>query len=245
MSLRFNSLSGISKIHLYNSGMRYLFLLTYLVSSAVCAQALPIRISKIEGQVLYYRERALSILTERTQLQQNDLILTKEGSVTLSFEETDATFSPHSLFRVSNLKNSERHEFGEFLLGEVLVQTRNKLVDQRALEVVLAKAKVQVLGTKYLIQAAQNVETLMARQEGKFSPLPRLELIPAAVAHSDLVTQVTCFEGKVSLILDSGEKQILEAKASALYSGAGANLRVSVKDDSELATLLEGLGLKL
>lgn len=223
----------------------FVFMMILTLSNALLAQALPVKIEKVKGKVLYYRDRAMSQLTERSKLQHNDLIMTQEGRVTLEFEDTSITLSPQSLFRISNTKNTERYEFGEFYMGELLAQTREKLVDKRKLEILLAKAKVQVLGTKYIVQIASNVEMLMARQEGKFDAIPRLELIPEAVSSSDLVTQVTCIEGKVALIPDEGEKQELEANASALYSGNGVNLRLGTKDESEIKALLEGLGFSL
>src|SRR5690606_28000193 len=112
-------------------------------------------------------------------------------------------------------------------------ETRDKLVDRRRLEVTLPKAKVHVVGTRFIVQISPTVEKLLARQEGKFEELPRLELIPETVSSNDLVTQVTCLEGKVYITTDSKQNQNLEANESALYSGTGANLRVSMKDQSE------------
>ena len=208
------------------------------------ATASDVKIVALDGKVLYYRDRVLSILTERTKLQLNDLTLTQDGRVSLEFEETTLVFTPHSLFRVMNVKNSQRHQFGEFLLGEFYASTRDKLVDKRVLEILLPKAKVHIVGTRYTVQIAPNVETLTERQEGKFKPLPRLELIPETVSSNDLVTQITCFEGKVFVTTDSGQNQELELYDSALYSGSGANIRISKKDENELSRLFESLGFK-
>lgn len=220
--------------------MKYFCLLIFLMSSTLFA--VEVKITNLNGNVLYYRDRVISILTERTQLKIDDIIMTKDGRVSLVFKDTTLSFSPHSLFRVTNLKNDQRHEFGEFLMGDFYSVTREKLVDRRRLEVLLPKAKVHIVGTRYIVQIAPSVEILMARQEGKFQELPRLELIPEAVSSNDLITQITCFEGKVSVITDSAQGKDLEVNESALYSGAGANLRVSAKDQAELAALFENLG---
>ena len=206
------------------------------------AQAVPVKITNLKGSVQYYRDQVFSKLTERTQLKLDDLVLTNEGRVSLVFEDTTLSFSPHSIFKVMNIKNQDRHQFGEFLIGEYSSITRDKLVDRRKLEVLLPRAKVTVVGTKYLIQIAPSVEKLLSRQEGKFEPQPRLELIPETVASNDLVTQVSCLEGKVEVVTDSGQNKTLEVNESALYSGVGANLRVSMKDTSELEALYQGLG---
>lgn len=222
--------------------MKFLVAFTCLLSSSLFAQALPVKIKELKGKVLYYRARTMSILTERTELKSDDLIMTKDGRVSLVFEETTLSFSPHSLFRIMNLKNDERHQFGEFLIGEFYSQTRDKLVDRKRLEVTLPKAKVHVIGTRYIVQIAPSVEKLLERQEGKYEELPRLELIPETVSSNDLVTQVTCFEGKVAITTDSKQNQEIEAGESALYSGSGANLRVVTKDQSELTSLFQSLG---
>lgn len=222
--------------------MTFALLLTLTFCTSLWAQALPIKILHLKGKVLYYRDRTMSVLTERTELKSDDMIMTKDGRVSLEFEETTLSFAPHSLFRVMNLKNSERHQFGEFLIGEFYSTTRDKLVDRRRLEVTLPKAKVHVIGTRYIVQISPSVEKLLERQEGKYEELPRLELIPETVSSNDLVTQVTCLEGKVSISTDSKQSQELEANESALYSGSGANLRVSMKDQSELTTLFQSLG---
>lgn len=228
---------------------KILFLLLMILSTQLLAQAVPVKIESIKGKVLYYRAQTISILTKRTELKNDDLIMTKDGNVSLIFEDTTISLSSHSLFRIMNLKNKERHQFGEFLMGEYASVTRKKLVDRRRLEVILPKAKVHVIGTKFVIQIAENVEQLMERQKGQFMPkaipLPRLELIPAAVSSPDLVTQVTCFEGKVFVETDSGQKQQLEYKESALYSGNGANLRVTMKDEAELESMATSLAFEI
>lgn len=220
--------------------MKFVFIFLLLLSTKLFA--VEVKIANLNGNVLYYRDRVISILTERTQLKIDDIIMTKDGRVSLVFEDTTLSFSPHSLFRVTNLKNDQRHEFGEFLMGDFYSVTREKLVDKRRLEVLLPKAKVHIVGTRYIVQIAPSVEVLMARQEGKFQELPRLELIPEAVSSNDLITQITCFEGKVSVITDSAQGKDLEINESALYSGAGANLRVNAKDQAELTALFENLG---
>lgn len=222
--------------------MRFLIALTFLFCSSLFAQALPIKIKSLKGKVMYYRDRTMSVLTERTVLKSDDLIMTKDGRVSLEFEETTLSFAPHSLFRIMNLKNSERHHFGEFLIGEFYSQTRDKLVDRRRLEVTLPKAKVHVIGTRYIVQISPSVEKLLERQEGKYEELPRLELIPETVSSNDLVTQVTCLEGKVAITTDSKQNQEIEVNESALYSGTGANLRVVMKDQTELLSLFQSLG---
>lgn len=209
-----------------------------------CGFATDIKIKSVTGNVIYYRDRVMSVLTPKTQLRLDDLILTQDGRLVLEFEETTLVFTPHSLFKVMNVKNSQRHQFGEFLMGEFYASTRDKLVDKRVLEVLLPRAKVHIVGTRYIVQIAPSVEILMQRQEGKFQKLPRLELIPEAVSSNDLVTQVTCFEGKVFVTTDSGQNQELEVNDSVLYSGVGANIRISKKDEAELATLFESLGFK-
>lgn len=224
--------------------MKFLVPLMLFLCSSLSAQTLPVRIKNLKGKVLYFRNQTMSVLTDRTKLKSDDLIMTKDGRVSLEFEETTLSFSPHSLFRVMNLKNSERHHFGEFLMGEFYSQTRNKLVDRRRLEVALPKAKVHVIGTRYIVQISPSVEKLLERQEGKFEELPRLELIPETVSRNDLVTQITCLEGKVGITTDSKQNQELEANESALYSGTGANLRVVMKDQSELASLFQSLGFE-
>lgn len=225
---------------------KYIFLISLLSFSSICfAQALPIEIKSVSGKVLYYRAQTMSALTTRSKLKADDLIMTKDGRVSLIFEDTTISLSPHSLFRVLNLKNKERFQFGEFLMGEYASVTRKKLVDRRRLEVLLPKAKAHVVGTRFIIQIATNVEKLLERQKGEFSEIPRLELIPAAVSNPDLVTQVTCFEGKVNIETDSGQKQSLEFKESALYSGNGANLRVTMKDEGELESIASSLGFEI
>tara|TARA_R110000868_G_scaffold143075_14_gene360810 strand:- start:2185 stop:2895 length:711 start_codon:yes stop_codon:yes gene_type:complete len=220
--------------------MKFLALILCFMSSFALADA-PLEIVSIKGKVLYYRERVISILTEKTVLKNDDLIMTKDGRVSLQFEDTTLEFSPHSLFRVMNLKNKERHQFGEFLMGDFSSTTRKKLVDTRRLEVLLPKSKVHVIGTKYIVQIAANVEKLLSRQKGEFEELPRLELIPEVVASNDLVTQITCFEGKVFVKTDSGQEKQLEKSESVLYSGNGANLRMTLKDDSDLELIRDGL----
>ncbi|MBH46552.1 MAG: hypothetical protein CME71_00100 [Halobacteriovorax sp.] len=219
--------------------MKFLFLALFF-SQVVVAQT-AIEIASIDGKVLYYRDRVISILTEKTILKNDDLIMTKAGRVSLQFEDTTLDFAPHSLFRVMNLKNKERHQFGEFLMGDFSSSTRKKLVDTRRLEVLLPKSKVHVIGTKYVVQIAANVEKLLTRQKGEFEELPRLELIPEVVASNDLVTQITCLEGKVFVKTDSGQEKTLEKSESVLYSGNGANLRLTLKDESDLESLREGL----
>ncbi len=209
------------------------------------SQAIPVEIKKISGKVLYYRARAFSVLTEKSQLKADDLVMTKDGRVTMKFEDTTISLAPHSLFKILNLKNKERHQFGEFLMGEYSSVTRNKLVDRKRLEVILPKAKVHVVGTRYVVQIAMNVEKLLERQKGEFAELPRLELIPDAVSNPDLVTQVTCYEGKVHVTTDSGQNKVLDYKESALYSANGANLRVTMKDEAELETIASNLGFQI
>src|SRR5690606_16711637 len=138
--------------------MKFFLLVVTIFSSSLFAQALPIKIKTLKGKVLYYRDRTMSVLTERTTLKGDDLILTKDGRVSLEFEETTLSFSPHSIFRVMNLKNNERHHFGEFLIGEFYSETRDKLVDRRRLEVTLPKAKVHVVGTRFIVQISPTVE---------------------------------------------------------------------------------------
>ncbi|PIP91484.1 MAG: hypothetical protein COW01_02100 [Bdellovibrionales bacterium CG12_big_fil_rev_8_21_14_0_65_38_15] len=224
-------------------------LILFIFNTSLWAQAVPVKIEKIKGKVLYYRAQTMSILTERSELKNDDLVMTKDGSISLIFEDTTISLSPHSLFRVMNIKNKERYQFGEFLMGEYSSVTRKKLVDKRRLEVILPKAKVHVVGTRFIIQIAPNVEQLMERQKGKemAAPieLPRLELIPTAVSSPDLVTQVTCFEGKVFVETDSGQKKQLEYKESALYSGNGANLRVTMKDEAELESMASALAFEI
>ncbi|MFX3675473.1 MAG: hypothetical protein ACN6I6_00395 [bacterium] len=218
-----------------------LFLIVFLLFSQVAVANTAVEIASIKGKVLYYRDRVISILTEKTILKNDDLIMTKEGRVALQFEDTTLDFAPHSLFRVMNLKNNERHQFGEFLMGDFSSTTRKKLVDTRRLEVLLPKSKVHVIGTKYVVQIAANVEKLLTRQKGEFEELPRLELIPEVVASNDLVTQITCFEGKVFVKTDSGQEKPLEKSESVLYSGNGANLRLTLKDENDLESLRDGL----
>ncbi len=224
-------------------------LIFFILSASLWAQAVPVKIANIKGKVLYYRAQTMSILTERSELKNDDLVMTKNGHVSLQFEDTTISLAPHSLFRVMNLKNKERYQFGEFLMGEYSSVTRKKLVDKRRLEVLLPKAKVHVVGTRFIIQIASNVEQLMERQKGEAMEapieLPRLELIPSAVSSPDLVTQVTCFEGKVFVETDSGQKKQLEYKESALYSGNGANLRVTMKDEAELESMASALAFEI
>lgn len=225
--------------------MRKLSFILFIISLNTFAQAVPTEIQDIKGQVLYYRAKTLSVLTPRTELENDDLIMTKNGRVALLFEDTTLTLSPHSLFRIVNLKNKERHQFGEFLMGEFSSVTRKKLVDKRRLEVLLPKSKVHVIGTRFIVQIASTVEKLLERQKGDFSKIPRLELIPEVVSNNDLVTQITCFEGKVFVTTDSGQAKELEQKESALYSGSGANLRVTIKDQDDLDSMAQGLGFQI
>jgi len=107
-------------------------LILFIFNTSLWAQAVPVKIEKIKGKVLYYRAQTMSILTERSELKNDDLVMTKDGSISLIFEDTTISLSPHSLFRVMNIKNKERYQFGEFLMGEYSSVTRKKLVDKES-----------------------------------------------------------------------------------------------------------------